>query len=113
MSIDNVLASILIVDIEPELKQALQQLKIKLLNPKTEPLRFEEWRQEYGQNWLDRIRQLIGYDLILSEHQKDLLKTYYEKNLLILDLMNDSKLADEVKQDIKETLFLPTQSNNI
>ncbi|MBN4004538.1 hypothetical protein [Nostoc sp. LPT] len=101
------------MDIEPELKQALQQLKIELPNPKTEQVRFEEWRQKYGQNWLDRIRQLIGYDLVLNEHQKELLKKYYEKNLVILDLMNDSKLADEVKQDIKETLFLPTQSNNI
>ena len=109
----NVLASILIVDIEPELKQALQQLKIKLPNPKTEPVRFEEWRQEYGQNWLDRIRQLIDYDLVFSEHQKDLLKEYYEKKLLILDLIKDSKLTEEEKQVIKETLFLPTQSNNI
>ena len=109
----NVLASILIVDIEPELKQALQQLKIELPNPKTEQVRFEEWRQEYGQNWLERIRQLIGYDLVLNEHQKDLLKEYYEKNLLIFDLIKDSKLTDKDKQDIKETLFLPAPSNNI
>ncbi|OYD93144.1 hypothetical protein CDG76_20850 [Nostoc sp. 'Peltigera membranacea cyanobiont' 210A] len=109
----NVLASILIVDIEPELKQALQQLKIELPNPKTEQVRFEEWRQEYGQNWLDRIKQLIGYDLVLSEHQKELLKEYYEKNLLIIHCLNESKLAPEVKQDIEETLFLPTQSDNI
>ncbi|MEH2087096.1 NACHT C-terminal helical domain 2-containing protein [Nostoc sp.] len=108
----NVLASILIVDIEPELKLALQQLKIELPNPKTEQVRFEEWRQEYGQNWLDRIKQLIGYDLVLSEHQKELLKKYYEKNLLIIKCLNESKLAPELKQDIEETLFLPTQSDN-
>ncbi|MEH2283331.1 MAG: hypothetical protein V7K90_18700 [Nostoc sp.] len=97
----------------PELKQALQQLKIELPNPKTEQVRFEEWRQEYGQNLLDRIKQLIGYDLVLSEHQKELLKKYYEKNLLIIKCLNESKLAPEVKQDIEETLFLPTQSDNI
>ncbi|MEH2355666.1 ribonuclease III domain-containing protein [Nostoc sp.] len=36
-----------------------------------------------------------------------------EKNLLIIHCLNESKLAPEVKQDIEETLFLPTQSDNI
>lgn len=109
----NVLASILILDIEPELKQALQELKIELPNPKTDKVKFEEWRQAHGQNWLDRIRQLIGYDLVSLEAQKKLLKQYYEKNLEIIKCINNSELEPEVKQDIEETLFLPTQSKNI
>lgn len=109
----NIIASIFILDIEPELKEALQELKIGLPNPKTEQLRFSEWRQAHGQNWLDRIKQLIGYDLVLNKHQKELLKQYYNKNLLLMDCINESQLAIEEKQEIEKTLFLPTQSNDI
>ncbi|WP_414517046.1 NACHT C-terminal helical domain 2-containing protein [Nostoc sp. PCC 9305] len=91
----------------------MQELKIELPNPKTEQLRFGDWRQAHGQNWLDRIKQVIGYDLVLSKHQKELLKQYYEKNLSIMECINKSQLAIEQKQEIEKTLFLPTQSNDI
>ena len=109
----NIIASILILDIEPELKEALQELKIELPNPKTEQLRFGDWRQAHGQNWLDRIKQVIGYDLVLSKHQKELLKQYYEKNLSLMECINKSQLAIEQKQEIEKTLFLPIQNNDI
>ncbi|MEH1933114.1 MAG: ribonuclease III domain-containing protein [Nostoc sp.] len=108
----NILASILILDIEPELKQALQELKIELPNPKTEQLRFEEWRQAHGQNWLKIITELIGYDLVLSEQQKELLKQYYDNNFQLMALINESKLTFEAKQQIEDTLFLSPENSN-
>ncbi|QSJ16260.1 hypothetical protein JYQ62_31670 [Nostoc sp. UHCC 0702] len=101
----NVIASILLLDIEPELKQALQQLKDELpKNPRIEQEKLEQWRQINGQDWLNKIQDLIGYDLVFNESQKELLKEYYKTNLVLMDLINN--LSAEEKQLIEDTLFL-------
>lgn len=110
---ENILVSIFALDIEPGLKQLLQQLQEQLQAEfpalKEEKKRFETWRQANGQDWVEKIKEAIGHDLNFSEQQKELLKQYYDANkkLLIECINNASNVAPEVREAILETLFLP------
>ncbi|MBD2387063.1 NACHT C-terminal helical domain 2-containing protein [Cylindrospermum sp. FACHB-282] len=107
----NVLASIFAIDFEPELQQALRELQAEVPNPKKEKEIFDEWRQAQGQYWLNKIKELIGHDLQFSDQQKELLKEYYKANQGILDCLNDDKISPELRQEIEDSLFLPTSEN--
>lgn len=106
----NVLASIFAVNIEPELKQALQKLQAEMPDPKEEKERFEAWRQANSQKWLEQLRLAIGHDLQFSDQQKDLLKKYYDANKLLLECIGAANVSPEVKEQILESLFLPKES---
>lgn len=104
----NVIVSILALDLEPELKRSLQKLQDELPHPKHEKVRFEEWRQANGQYWVEKISDLLGYDLHFSQQQKELLKEYYAANLLLVECLNSaSNVSREVRQEIEDTLLLP------
>jgi dsRNA-specific ribonuclease len=104
----NILIPIFALDLEPRLKQVLQQLQAELPNPKEDKEKFEDWRQDKGQDWVEEIKDAIGHDLQFSEQQKELLKQYYNANKLLMDYINKaSNVAPEVREEILETLFLP------
>src|SRR5207237_1025934 len=104
----NVLVSVFALDVDPELKQALQKLQAELPDPKAEREKFEAWRQAKGQVWFEEIRNVLGHDLQLSEPQKDLLKQYYDANKLLVECLNSApQVSEAVRQEIEETLLLP------
>jgi dsRNA-specific ribonuclease len=104
----NVLVSVFALDLEPELKQALQQLQAELPDPDQQRERFEEWRQTNGQTWVDKIRNILGHDLQFSKPQKKLLQQYYDENKLLIECLNKARdLPPEVVENIEATLFLP------
>jgi len=103
----NILIPIFALDIEPRLKQVLQQLQAELPNPKEDKEKFEDWRQDKSQDWVEEIKDAIGHDLQFSEQQKELLKQYYKANKSLIDEIYKAKVATEVREEILETLFLP------
>ena len=79
---------------------------------------FSEWCHNHGKEWGDRLRELIVpyYSLgeqwrfyEFSEKQKDLLRKYYEANLLLVICLRSRfcYVTRNVRQEIEETLFLP------
>jgi dsRNA-specific ribonuclease len=104
----NVLLCLLAVDLEPQLKQAMQELEAELPDPDEEAERFDEWRKTRGQAWVEKITGLIGYNLQFSEPQKDLLKEYYKANKSLVEELNSGcQVSKAVRQEIEETLLLP------
>lgn len=104
----NVLVSVFTLDLEPELKHALQQLQSELPDPDKHREKFEEWRQTNGQAWVEKIRNILGHDLQFSKPQKELLQQYYDENKLLMECLNKARdLSPEVVKNIEATLFLP------
>lgn len=93
-------------DFEPELKQALQQIKAELPDLDEEKERFEDWRQNNGQGWIDKISNILGHDLQLDDEQRNLLKQYYNANRCLLEELNsNSNVTPTVREEIKNKLF--------
>ncbi|MBW4543944.1 MAG: hypothetical protein KME25_05815 [Symplocastrum torsivum CPER-KK1] len=104
----NVLMCLLALDIEPRLKQAMEELEAELPDPDEEAERFDEWRKTKGQAWVEKITGLIGYNLQFNEAQKDLLKEYYKANKSLVEELNSGcQVSKAVRQEIEETLLLP------
>ena len=103
----NILVPIFALDIEPRLKQVLQQLQAELPNPKEDKEKFEDWRQDKGQDWVEEIKDAIGHELQFSEQQKELIKQYYNANKSLIDEIYEAEVTPEVREEILETLFLP------
>ena len=82
-------------------------LKIEIEN-------FEEWWRINGEAWTRRLNTIMTehrsneYDLQLTEKQQQLLRQYYDANILLLNcLSTDCKVSREVRWKIEETLLLP------
>ncbi len=104
----HVLVSVFAQDIEPELRQTLQQLLAELPDPKEHREIFEEWRQANGSNWAAKIKSVLGFDLHLSDEQRDLLKDYYKANKSLIECLNSvSDLTPAVREEIEKSLLLP------
>jgi len=106
----NVLLCLLALDLEPQIKQAMQELEAELPDPAQESERFDEWRKFKGRAWVEKLTNLIGYNLQFSEQQKNLLKEYYKANkFLVENLNNGEQVSKSVRQEIENTLFLPIE----
>ena len=100
---------------DPALNQLLQQLGKQL--PGEPPVNkeiFQQWWKTNGQAWNEQLQYVtlehrnIGQDWQFSEHQKELLKQYYEANKLLVDCLNSScNVSAVVREEIEETLLLP------
>jgi predicted NACHT family NTPase len=99
---------------QDELKQELQNLKIELpsdSNSKT----FDEWfSNDEGKEWTKRLRQVmvqyrnIGHDWQFSDNQHQLLKDYYNANLLLVQCLEQSRyVSRHIRKEIEDTLLLP------
>lgn len=74
-----------------------------------------DWWKIYGQAWTEQLiavmheYQDITDSWRFSNKQKELLKQYYDANVLLLDFLNsDCYVSREVRQEIEETLLLPS-----
>ncbi|WP_341527126.1 hypothetical protein WKK05_32155 [Nostoc sp. UHCC 0302] len=66
------------------------------------------------QAWSKQLRSLmiehrnIGHDWQFNHSQKELLRWYYDANLLLVDCLNsDCYISREIRQEIEDTLLLP------
>ncbi|WP_333140561.1 NACHT domain-containing NTPase [Microcoleus sp. B13-B6] len=116
----SILAFSLNLNLEPELKQSLQQLRDQLY-ASAYPNRIQhwwrserEWWNAKGRDWTQQLINVmikyrnIGRNWIFSEQQKSLLRKYYDANKLLVDCLNSGcNLSPAVRQEIEETLLLP------
>jgi dsRNA-specific ribonuclease len=104
----NVLLCLLALDIEPQLQKAMQELEAQLPLPDEEAKKFDDWRRENGQTWVNKINNLIGHGFQFNEQQTRLIKDYYKANKLLVDELNSGcEVSPEVRQEIEDTLLLP------
>jgi predicted NACHT family NTPase len=115
LCIDQDLDRILEFEIEPRLKQRLQELKEQLPDrTDTWEMYYQEWWQAEGQSWTGKLRVAmlkycnIGHDWQFSAQEKEVLKQYYDANKLLVDCLNSGcNVTPKVRQKIEETLLLP------
>ncbi|NET62353.1 MAG: NACHT domain-containing NTPase, partial [Symploca sp. SIO2E6] len=104
----------------PELENLLQQLKDQFPNQEeyeeyNDQDQFKEWWEVNGEAWTDQFRSVmiehrnIGHDWQFNEQQEKLLEQYYDANKLLVNCLNsDCYVSQEVRQEIEDTLLLPT-----
>jgi Predicted NTPase (NACHT family) len=99
---------LLVPVVEPELMQALQEIKKQLPHPDGDKEIFRQWWQANGQVWTRELRQIIisyrniGHDWQFSEQQKSLLRKYYDANKLLVYCLNSaSNVSPTVRQKLR------------
>lgn len=104
----NVLLCLLALDLEPQLKQAMQELEVELPDPDKEPERFDQWRKGKAQAWVEKLTDLMGHNLQLGTQQKELLKEYYKANKSLVEYLNSvCDVTPAIREEIEEKLLLP------
>lgn len=100
---------------EPLLEQ-LQQLKGQLPQLGTDKKQFLKWWKANGAAWLEQLREAmicernIGNNWQFNKQQKEVLKQYYEANLLLVECLNSNYyVTRKVRSQIENTLLLPAQ----
>ncbi len=101
---------------EPLLEQLLQQLKEQLPQLGTDKKQFLKWWKANGTAWREQLRDAmicernIGNNWQFNEQQKEVLKQYYEANLLLVECLNSNYyVTRKVRSQIENTLLLPAQ----
>jgi predicted NACHT family NTPase len=101
--------------VNPALRRLLKQLDDLLPDVYTSSDEIELWIHENANAWTELLRVVmieyrnIGYDWQFSYEQKERLQQYYDANKLLLDCLNsDCYVSREVRQEIEETLLLPS-----
>ena len=101
--------------IDPDMKEKLQTLRVSLPQLDEEHQSLNEWEKIHRHNWIAQVKVLIvagqeiseGHWQTINEDKQHLLKQYYEANLLLLDCMKEAYISPEKRQEIEETLLLP------
>ncbi|NEQ36273.1 MAG: NACHT domain-containing NTPase [Okeania sp. SIO3I5] len=103
---------------DPELKEEVQQLKNQIPS-ELDPEASEKWWQENRHAWAEQLRNImiryrnIGHDWQFTDEQYELLKDYYNSNLLLVQCLKQSRyVSREVRQEIEDTLLLPIVSGS-
>jgi len=95
------------------LKQSLQHLQDELpvLN---NPEQVQHWWENNHLAWIERLKSAISqyrdiqYDWKFSPQQKQVLQSYYEANLLLLNCLNSNcEVTSAVREEIETALLLP------
>ncbi len=101
-------------EIEPKLRQELQQLKEPLPDPNGDPELLKYWWKTNGGAWANQVRAVIvfnhkigGETWNFTDEQNKLLRQYYDANLLLLECLNIGYVSYEVRQEIEDSLLLP------
>ncbi len=101
-------------DLEPELRQALQQFKAQLPGSKDDKEILDQWWKTNRLTCAEQLREVmikyrnIGHNWQFSEQQKEALKQYRDANKLLVECLNsDCYVSREVRQEIEDTLLLP------
>ncbi|BAZ28142.1 NACHT domain family protein [Cylindrospermum sp. NIES-4074] len=103
------------LDLDPEFKKVLKQLKDELPDREDEQ-KFKQWWEANSQIWRGQLRDAmikyrnIGHDWQFTQQQKKVLQQYYDANKLLIDCLNsDCYVSREVRQYIEDTLLLPIE----
>ena len=118
--IDRVLARVIahahVVD--PDLERSLQQIKEQISYLDKDETKFEVWWKANGEAWTEQLRAVtikyrnLGHNWQFSNQQKDALKQYYDANQLLVDCLNSNcYVTRTVRQEIEETLLLPSNES--
>ncbi len=99
---------------DPELKAALQKLQSQLPSDPDSAV-IEQWfNQDEGKAWTEQLRTVmikyrnVGHDWQFSDAQYQLLKDYYNSNLLLVQCLQQARyVSREVREKIEATLLLP------
>jgi predicted NACHT family NTPase len=109
-------AYILNLKLDLEFEQAMQQLKAQVSDSNTNVKIFKQWWQANGQAWIEQLRAVmiqhrnIGHDWQFSDKQIQVLKQYYHANKLLVDCLNRAAhVTPAVRNEIEDTLLLPTE----
>jgi predicted NACHT family NTPase/transcriptional regulator with XRE-family HTH domain len=100
-------------ELEPELMQELQQLKEQLPDQSGDDELLQRWWKTNGQAWATQVKRVVNkYRPIseywhFSEEQKELLRQYYDANILIVECLKSSYVTRELRRQIEDTLLLP------
>ncbi len=100
----DILVGIFALDIEPELKQLLQQFQSQMPDLQN----WKKWREECGKSWLAKFKSAIGYNLDFRPQQKTLLKQYYHAQSLLVECLNSDncQVTPAVRQRIEDRMLL-------
>jgi|JI91814CRNA_FD_contig_123_50727_length_3143_multi_4_in_0_out_2_2 predicted NACHT family NTPase len=96
-------------ELDPEVRKTLEELKPMA----DDDDRLTDWEKEKCQDWAEKMRinivnkYPIGQDWNFNEAQKELLKKYYEANVLLMACLNNAYVSNDVRQEIENTLLLP------
>lgn len=108
------LTSVLAIALDPELQQALHQLKDQLPNTKQGRETLRSWWQTNYPVWLEQLKAAIvkhrntQHDWHFSLEQQEVLQRYYDANQLLLDCLNSNcGVTTAVRQEIEAALLLP------
>jgi predicted NACHT family NTPase len=101
---------------DARLYQRLQALKDQLPDPNRYRNVFEEWWKQNGKEWIAEYCQVIiehrniGHDWQFTNEQREKLEQYYEANELLVEcLKSDCYVRRETRQEIEESLLLPSK----
>jgi predicted NACHT family NTPase len=101
-------------ELEPNLRQELQQLKEQLPDPNGDKEILRHWWKTNGWAWANQVRAVIVFnhkigkeDWSFTDDQRKLLRQYYDTNLLLLECLNIGYVSYKVRQEIEDTLLLP------
>ena len=93
----------------------MQKLKAQLPVLEKDDTTRRQWWVDNGQNWAKKLNSAmiqycnIGQNWQLSKQQGKLLHQYYYGNELLVDCLNRScYVSRHVRQEIEETLLLPS-----
>ena len=99
--------------VEPDLVSELQKMKQQLSKSRTKQ-QFQQWWRVNGTAWSKQLKQSvqlrrdIGRDWQFTQQQKQLLKQYYDANVLLIESLKASfHVSCEVREKIEHTLLLP------
>jgi predicted NACHT family NTPase len=101
-------------ELDHTLREKLEQLE-KLSKESCNDENFKQWWEFNGRDWADRVRLVIVNHHRIGEHywqnfsqdQKELLRQYYDANILLMECMKSADMERHVRQEIEDTLLLP------
>jgi hypothetical protein len=111
-----------IIEYKFEMKQAMKQLLDQMENlmtqaeslPERQSEEYLSWWQSDAYGWMRKFLSIlqeyqnIGHNWEFNDSQKQLLRSYYYANQLLIDCLNHNSCANaEVRQEIEDTLLLP------
>ena len=103
-----------------EFKHQLKQLSDRLPHTSSDSKDLIQWWSTHGNQWTRDLRQVmityrnIGHDWQFTDKQLNLLKQYYDANLLLIQCLNsDCYVSRPVRQSIEDTLLLPYEELRI
>ena len=106
-------------DISLRTREKLEELKaqVDITDGKVDDAKLRDWVKKNSPDWSEQVRIEIvgncpiGKDWNFNESQTQLLKKYYEANVLLMACLNNAYVSNDVRQEIENTLLLPSDKD--